>query len=606
MIENMQPRTSIYHKLILYIFFLGIFVIVAVSLFSFITARNAIIQRTFDQLTSLRVAKKEQIEKFFSDRIKEVELLAHRESSGQVKIKTQRFNGVITFNTSGEGMNPDLKRFFHSGGYFSKVYIVDNEHIECYPLDSFPGYPYRPDSAELTMLEPLTRKVTGEKQIIIEDLPVLLGDSTGHLFISSPLHSLAPSHSGFVVFEIKPSAISKIMRNEENGNGMGRTGEVYLVGSDSLMRSESRFYKRSMHQLPVLTESVRKAFIFNEGTQINQDYRGILTLSSYSQLRIPGLNWVIIAEIDKREAMRPVYKLANEIVFLSIFITMILFLAAYIISRSIARPIIELKNATIRVRKGDLDTKLNIKSNDELSELTVNFNLMTSQLKAQQTEIKEREGKVLSSFIDGQEDERQRLSRELHDGLGQMIIATKLKTETIMNSGSETNSENMKRLREMFDSLVDEVRSISNNLMPAALNEFGLEIALKQICLEIENHSSIKVIFDSQMEVADIDKRVATYIFRVAQEALNNAVKHSGASEVIVALIGSDKLINLLVQDDGIGIIPDKPVNQKGRGLNSMCERVKLLNGLIDISGGVKNGTIVSVKIPLGQDGLIT
>jgi signal transduction histidine kinase len=151
----------------------------------------------------------------------------------------------------------------------------------------------------------------------------------------------------------------------------------------------------------------------------------------------------------------------------------------------------------------------------------------------------------------------------------------------------------------MFDRLVDEVRSISNNLMPAVLKEFGIAIALSQVCKDFENSSHIKVVFDSQIASGEIDKRIATYIFRIAQEAINNAVKHSGASEVIVTLIANEKMVNLLVQDDGIGINFEEPKNQNGRGLNSMRERVKLLNGIIDISKGEDHGTIVSVKIPL-------
>jgi signal transduction histidine kinase len=240
-----------------------------------------------------------------------------------------------------------------------------------------------------------------------------------------------------------------------------------------------------------------------------------------------------------------------------------------------------------------------IKSQDELGELTESFNLMTSQLKAQQEELKEREFRIYTSFIDGQEDERQRLSRELHDGLGQMIVATKLKTETLVNSVNGINNESISRLRQMFDSLVDEVRGISNNLMPAVLQEFGLNTALRQVCKEIADHSRIRIIFDSHFPGQELDKRIAVYVFRIAQEAINNALKHSGASEIIVTLIRNEKVLSLTVQDDGTGININEPCNQNGRGLNSMCERVKLLNGLIDISKGENHGTIVSVKIPL-------
>lgn len=595
----MQPSTSIYHKLILYIFFLGIFVIVTVSLYSFITARTAILQRTFDQLTSLKVAKKEQVERFFNDRLKEVELFSHQENSGTLRVKIQKSEGYISFNTSDEEPGENYLQFFKSGGYYSKVFIVNGNEVISFDLDSVSEKSQTLNPVEKLNLEAVISRAEKENKAFIEDYTFNNVDSTTSLFVATPIFGGNRTITRYAIFEFKSTAINDIMKNEEVVKSLGRSGEVYLVGPDSLMRSESRFFKKSILHLPVKTETVLNAFRFGEGTHLNKDYRGIMTLSSYNRLNIPGLDWIIVAEMDKREAMRPVYNLANEIVFLSIFITLILFVVAYIISRTIARPIIELKNATIRVRNGDFDSVLDISSNDELGELTGNFNLMTSQLKTQQEELKYREVRIFSSFIDGQEDERQRLSRELHDGLGQMIIATKLKTESLVNSGNGINNDNVARLRLMYDSLVDEVRSISNNLMPAALQEFGLEIALKQICNEISNYSRIKVIFDSQISKREMDKRIAVYVFRIAQEALNNAVKHSDAGEIIMTLIGNEKMISLNVQDDGVGISLEEPCNHNGRGINSMCERVRLLNGLIDISKGVNKGTIVSVKIPL-------
>ncbi|MEI8047890.1 MAG: HAMP domain-containing protein [Bacteroidota bacterium] len=595
----MQPRTSIYHKLILYVFFLGIFVIIAVSLFSFIAARNAILQRTYEQLTSLRVAKKEQVEQFFADRIKEVELFSSQANPDFFRLNTKHLEGFFTLNLTESGKDANFKKYFKSGGYYKKVYFLNDNHFQCYDFDSLTSEPKLVKITDYQVLGQIRTKVEKAKKVIVQDFFFSLADSSVHMFIASPVASEQQSFSGFIVFEIRPSAINNIMRSNQVINGLGKSGEVYLVGPDSLMRSESRFFEKSILRTPVNTESVRKAYKISEGTHLKKDYRGIPTLSSYSRLSITGLDWVIIAEMDKKEAMKPVYKLANEIVFLSIFITLILFIISYIISRTITRPIIDLKDATIRVQKGDLDPVLHIKSNDELGELTENFNLMISQLKANQSELRIKESKMYTSFLDGQEDERQRLSRELHDGLGQMIVATKLKVETMVNKGSGIDSDNIYRLRLMFDNLVDEVRGISNNLMPLVLQEFGLELALKQLCKEIEKHSNIKVVFDSQVSNPQIDKRITTYVFRIAQEALNNAVKHANASEIYIALIGNEKVINLMVQDDGIGINPENNTNQNGRGLNSMRERVKLLNGIMDISKGENNGTIVSVKIPL-------
>ncbi len=588
----MQTRTSISHKLILYIFLLGIFVIVSVSLYSFITTRNALLERTFNQLISLREAKKEQVEQFINFRLQEIKLFAN----------TIRATEFVAKGSTELEFNPTLSNHFTeilSSNHYQNVTFASAASNKLFTMNAKDFSLSKTDSSMAELIKPIVADCRNNRQGRIYDYKVLQTDSTVHLFIAFPAFNRENKVAAVFIFELSTEALNQILLHRDASKGMGKSGEVYLVGPDSLFRSESRFIKNAVLKTQVHTQTLRSAFINHEGSGITKDYRGVSTLSSYSRLNIEGLNWVILAEIDKKEAMRPVYKLANEIVFLSIFITLILFIASYVISQRIANPIIELKNATIKIGEGDFDQTLPINSNDEIGELTRNFNQMAGQLKQQQIELKERETRMFTSFIDGQEDERQRLSRELHDGLGQLIVATKLKTESIINQKNSINSENMLRLRSMFDNLVDEVRSISNNLMPAVLKEFGIEIALNQICKDIAAHSNINVIFDSQITTENLDKRIATYVFRIAQEALNNAVKHANATEIIVSLIDNPRILNLMVQDNGIGINLEDPCNKNGRGLNSMCERVKLLNGIMDISKGEERGTIVSVKIPL-------
>ena len=595
----MQSQTSIYHKLILYIFLLGIFVIVAVSLFSFVASRNAILQRTFNQLTSVRVDRKVQVEQFVNDRIKEIDLFSHLKQSVPFDSHSATTKEIIGQNPYFASLNADFIRYFKTGNYYSALYLIDDKQLVCYKFDSSSRVVVPLSGYYDKILKQIVSGFVPGAALKVQDFSFLPNDSLNHLYIATSLFVNQNITPAMAVFEVRSSAINKIMRNTEGANGLGKSGEVYLVGPDSIMRSNSRFIKNAVHRVKIKNESLAKAFGSDDGYHIVKDYRGVMTLSSYSRLNIPGLNWIILAEIDKKEAMRPVYKLANEIVFLSIFITLILFIAAYIISRSITRPIIDLKNATISVRNGNLEQELKTKSNDELGELIENFNLMTRQLSAQQSELKERELRLFSSFIDGQEDERQRLSRELHDGLGQLIVATKLKTESLINSGEGISTDHVLKLRQMFDSLVDEVRNISTNLAPPVLQQFGLEMALGQICKELSGYSRIVVIFDSDVSDCLIDKRISVYLFRIAQEALNNAIKHSGASEIIVTLIGNANMVSLTIQDDGIGINPESLSNNTGRGLYSLRERVNILNGLIDISKVDNRGTIISVKIPL-------
>ncbi len=114
---------------------------------------------------------------------------------------------------------------------------------------------------------------------------------------------------------------------EQNPNdGLGLSGESYLVGADSLMRSNSRFQENSIMQTKVSTDGVKDAFNNIVGTSVITDYRGIKVLSSYSKLNVPGLDWVILAEIDYAEATKSIYFIRNNIMLLTIFVAVILFI----------------------------------------------------------------------------------------------------------------------------------------------------------------------------------------------------------------------------------------------------------------------------------------
>ena len=128
----MQSQTSIYHKLILYIFLLGIFVIVAVSLFSFVASRNAILQRTFDQLTSVRVDRKVQVEQFFNDRIKEIDLFSHLKQSVPFDSHNIAAKGMTRQNLNFASLNADFIRYFKTGNYYSALYPVSYTHLDVY------------------------------------------------------------------------------------------------------------------------------------------------------------------------------------------------------------------------------------------------------------------------------------------------------------------------------------------------------------------------------------------------------------------------------------------------------------------------------------------
>lgn len=578
---------KITEKLSLYIFFLGLVIILCVGLYLFSQAKKALINRTFEQLTSIRVAKKNQVENFFNDRCAEIKLFA----------QTQLIQDVfkrINNNDTADFLHNYLKQndyLLQKKDYTSLTFI--SKQKEVYSINDVYERKYL-SNREQDIFIKIFNQVVKRQKLYIEDYVKI--DTLIQLFIASPVYSADKDLNGVVCFTLNINAINEIMLNMEKNNGLGESGEIYLVGDDFLMRSESRFIKNSILNIKVQTKASESASDANEGISILNDYRGLEVFSSYSKVNIDCLKWLIIAEMDTKEAMIPVQNLEKDLLIISILIGVFLLVVAYYISQSFTIPIKKLKNATIAVGKGDFDIKVEKKSDDEIGELTSNFNNMTQQLKQQNEELNKREQKILTAFFDGQENERTRLSRELHDGIGQMLVGMKFKFQSIFNLFPDKNEKTTTEINLCLDNIIDEIRSISKNLMPYSLKEFGLEVATNNLCNELAEIFKINITFDFFVE-EKIDERKSVYLFRIIQEALNNAIKHSKADKILINLITNSKNINLTIEDNGIGINMEELNNKSGSGLHNIFQRVKLLNGIVDISNAEPCGTIISIKI---------
>ena len=205
----------------------------------------------------------------------------------------------------------------------------------------------------------------------------------------------------------------------------------------------------------------------------------------------------------------------------------------------------------------------------------------------------------LKSFIEGEEKERQRLSRELHDGIGQYLVSVKMQLESLLYMDGEEVRERISKIRTDFDKIVDEIRRISNNLMPSVLEAFGIVFAIRNLCVETSEHTGLHISLDFKGDFESLNKTIKTYIFRIAQEALNNTVKHAGASQVDLVLIRRTENVLFKIKDNGKGFNLQEVKTDTGHGMNNMRERVNLLNGSIDIDSHVNVGTKITINIPL-------
>jgi signal transduction histidine kinase len=272
---------------------------------------------------------------------------------------------------------------------------------------------------------------------------------------------------------------------------------------------------------------------------------------------------------------------------------------AYVMSRKITAPLKTLQKASEQVGEGDYNINLQVTSTDEIGFLTDTFNKMILKLKKQTEEIEKEKKRRLSSLLDGQEMERRRISRELHDGLGQQLIAIKLQLESTSKQNSEVTKQTIEEVKTNFLTLIEEVREISNNLAPNVLTESDIDVAIKNLCLSVNKTTSIDVDFSSFGDFNSLDKKINSYIFRITQEGLNNAVKHSDATNIHVQLLRNKENIILVIEDNGKGFVVDNNFNTIGNGLNNMKERALLIDASLDIETEPNEGTTIRLKIPV-------
>ncbi len=202
------------------------------------------------------------------------------------------------------------------------------------------------------------------------------------------------------------------------------------------------------------------------------------------------------------------------------------------------------------------------------------------------------------AIFDGQEMERRRLAKEIHDGLGQSLIAIRLLIEGKIAGSQTVDDQALTKIRTLIDRTIDDARLMSNNLMPSVLHEFGFVTALRQLCDHVRQTTKIKVKFDVECSKFVLSSLQTVYLFRIAQEAINNIIKHSGATEMIVDVSQTESFLNFSISDNGKGIPAEKIVQVDGNGLFNIRERIQLLKGEFDLISNFENGTEIKIKIP--------
>lgn len=210
----------------------------------------------------------------------------------------------------------------------------------------------------------------------------------------------------------------------------------------------------------------------------------------------------------------------------------------------------------------------------------------------------ERQLVAAQSLMKGQEEERSRLARDLHDGIGGLLSGVKLSLSNMKGNVflSEENARSINTIIGQLDRSIGELRRVSHNMMPEALIKYGLKEALENYCESINLSGDLKVVLQTFGLEDRMDQDAEIILYRLVQELLTNTIKHAEATQVLVQLIRADQRLSLTVEDDGKGFDPERDGFREGAGFYNIRARAGYLNGTVDIHSAPGEGTSVTVE----------
>jgi signal transduction histidine kinase len=238
-------------------------------------------------------------------------------------------------------------------------------------------------------------------------------------------------------------------------------------------------------------------------------------------------------------------------------------------------------------------------------ELTARVRTIT-RLNRYRTLMEQRENirDMAEHMVEAQEEERQRISRELHDDLGQALTTHLLALRNLQEDLSvpvESMFERLQALHDQSYEILLKIRRIARDLRPPVLDALGLKVAMQTYCTEFTRRTHLPVIFEADTSLPQFPDIYNITLYRILQEALTNIIKHSQASQVWVDLSMEDDRVNLTVQDNGIGF-SEEETQSNGIGLTGLRERITIAGGTLNINSMPRHGTILSAQIPASNN----
>ncbi len=451
--HNSKNGLSLSYKLILIMLAVSLIPLATSAYLNISGSGEALEESNFHELNAIKTIKANQIEGFFAEKRGGIKVLSN---TPIIKDALENFDqsyqaeGIDSprYNIFLERYDSYFSTYVSEYGYYD-LFLINTEGDIVYTEAQESDLGQNLSSGQLSDSNLATAYKEGLNEITLVDYKYYAPSAVPAIFIAAPV-KYNGDVKGVIALQISDDSINSIMGEV---TGMGETGETYLVGSDKLMRSDSRFsIEEDILNREVNTAAVNKALSGQEGTEIIKDYRGVNVLSSYDKLDIEGLDWALIAEIDEKEAFHEVAAMTRNTYWQIGIIAILVIIIAYFFSKKITTPILKAVDMAKEIANGNLSVKkLELKSKDEIGDLANALNKMKENL-----------NEILSKVTDIAEN-LSASSEELSASGEEVATAATQVGQSIQQvaSGAEEQSAQVEETTSKIDELIDQIENVT-------------------------------------------------------------------------------------------------------------------------------------------------
>ncbi|WP_232699587.1 HAMP domain-containing sensor histidine kinase [Brevibacillus daliensis] len=434
-------------------------------------------------------------------------------------------------------------------------------------------------------------------------------------------------------------SLSEMMAEDLKKRGVNIANNIMGLCSDYILTDDQYSLHLLVSEVQKSNEDVRYILVINNNNGLVGDTflghlpKGILrahTPNGTNKLQIATLTSdegkihdilipieegdIGFVRVGMSEASYQTY-IVNKIVKL-IIATLIVCIATavitYYVTHFITKPINNLVAVATGISAGKLSLRAKVTSDDEVGRLAHTFNEMADNLISANGEVeillKELQEKerlrdmLILKLLSAQEEERKRISRELHDETSQALTSLMVTMSVLANEAKDTEHHQLLlSSRETAASILREIRDLAVELRPPILDDMGLIAAIKKYTKKYEEKYEVQIILSVPDEDLHIDDHIAVALYRILQESMTNVIKHTIATQIVINMVIADQFIELTIRDNGQGIRPkdfEKARKENRIGIYGMQERAELLGGYFFIKTTNLGGTELMVSIP--------